>query len=370
MRRLTKKSCTPRRQMTAVLAGLMVVALAACGKASGAGSTETGAVAASRATPAAHKAVLEGSVSNAKAVRLAWFVPTSQNDYFAAIGDGIAAAAEARNASLTTFDAGFDEQKQFAQIQDAVATGKFDAFIVTPVNASGVGPAVAEAAKAGIKVVCGGGYPCGDDFTSKVSNAKGVVAQTAIPEHSLGESTGRLIVEACAGKNPCEVAQLPGAMIPAEEALFDGVKRVLASHPEIKVVARVEGKYLAEPARAATQDILQAHPGLDVIATSSDAMAEGVELAVKAAAVQDQVKIIGLAGGERGLKAIRNGTWFGTVMMYPVDEGLYLVDQAVRAVRSQPFTAGIDPAERLAWPRVFTAQNSAKFGNYSGQWAG
>ncbi|QIX26951.1 sugar ABC transporter substrate-binding protein [Nocardioides sp. JQ2195] len=308
-------------------------------------------------------------MSNAKPVKLAWFTPTTQNDYWKVNGVGIEAAAKARNATVTTFDAGFDEQKQYAQIQDAIATGKFDAFLVTPVDASGVVPAIAEAAEAGIKVVCGN-YPCGSNWETPVSDAEGVVAQTGIPEASLGKSTGQLIVEACEGKDPCEVAQLPGAMIPAEEALFDGVKQVLSSHPEIEIVARVEAGYLAAPAQAATQDILQSNPDLDVVAASSDAMAAGIELAVKAAGVEDQVKIIGLAGGQRGLAKVRSGTWFGTVMMYPFDEGMYLVDQAVRAVRSQRFRAGINPAEELAWPMVFTKENSAEFGDYSGQWAG
>ncbi len=115
---------------------------------------------------------------------------------------------------------------------------------------------------------------------------------------------------------------------------------------------------------------VQAHPDLDVVAASSDAMAAGVELAVNAAGVEDQVKIIGLAGGQRGLEKVRSGTWFGTVMMYPIDEGIYLVDQAVRAVRSQPFKPGINPAEELDWPLVFTKENSDEFGDFSGQWAG
>lgn len=370
MRRSRKESFSGYRWMTAAVVVLTVMGLSACGQASDADSAGAGKAALVRATPEAREKALDPPVSNSKAVDIAWFVATTQNDYFAAIADGIEAASKARNATVTTFDAGFDEQKQYAQIQDAIATGKFDAFIVTPVNAPGVVPAVAEAAEAGITVVCGGGYPCGDDFVSKVSNAEGVVAQTAIPEWSLGESTGRLIVEACEGKDPCEVAQLPGAMIPAEEALFDGIKQVLASHPEIELVARVEGEYLAAPAQAATQDILQAHPGLDVVAASSDAMAAGVELAADAVGGEDRVEIIGLAGGERGLAKIREGAWFGTVMMYPVDEGLYLVDQAVRAARSQPFEAGIDPAEELPWPRVFTQANSVEFGDYSGQWAG
>ncbi|WP_180279738.1 sugar ABC transporter substrate-binding protein [Rhodococcus qingshengii] len=309
-------------------------------------------------------------MSNTEPVKVAWFVPTTQNDYFAVNGEGTEAAAKERNATVTMFDAGFDQQAQYAQIQDAVAAGEFDAFIVSPVNSSGVVPALAEAAKAGIKVVCGGGFPCGDDFESTISNAEGVVAQAAIPEASLGESTGQLIVEACEGIDPCKVAQLPGAMIPAEQAILDGIKRVISSHPEIEVVARAEAKYLTAPAEAATQDILQAYPDLDVIAASSDAMAAGVELAVTAAGAEDQVKIVGLGGGERGLAKVRNGTWFGTVMMYPFDEGMYLLDQAVRAVRAQPFEAGINPAGVLPWPGVFSVKNKTEFGSFSGQWAG
>lgn len=368
MRQATTKTKTAETTLIAVVA-LTALSLAACGKATDAEVTENGDSKVYSATPDAQEAVLNAEVSNEDAVDIAWFVPTAQNDYFAAVGDGIESATKGRNATLTRFDAGFDEQTQYAQIQDAIATKKFDAFIVSPVSAPGVVPAVAEAAAAGIKVVCGGGYPCGDDWENPVSNAEGVVAQTAIPEASLGENTGELIVQACADLDPCEVAQIPGAMVPAEEALFDALKATLASHPEIDIVGRVEGEYLAEPAQTATQDLLQAHPDLDVIATSSDAMAAGVELAVEAAEA-DRVKIIGLAGGERGITKVRDGAWFGTVMMYPLDEGMYLLDQAVRAVRSQPFEPGINPAELLDWPEAYTAENKGEFGDFTGQWTG
>ncbi|TWP32317.1 sugar ABC transporter substrate-binding protein [Leekyejoonella antrihumi] len=363
--------------MGVVLAVGMVVSLAACGKAGSAGSTGTGAAAAGAGaaaaepgTPRARKVVLESSVSNSKPVKLAWFVPSVQNDFQAANGKGIRVAAKARNATVTTFDANNDSQKQYGQIQDAVASGQYNAFLVTAVDATGVVPAIEEAAKAGIKVVCGGGYPCGSDFASKVSNAKGVVAQTVIPEVSIGRAQARVIVSACAGKDPCEVAQMPGALIPAEKALFGGMKQALASHPEIKIVTRAVGGYQAAPAETAAQNILQANPGVDVIVTSGDQMDTGVVLAVKAAGDQKKVKIIGLAGGQRGFAAVRNGTVFGTVMMYPFDAGLYMVDQAVRAVRSQPFKAGINPAEMASLPRALTAKNSAKFAGFTPQWPG
>lgn len=371
MRRLASNSSVVR---CAAVAAVVAVALslAGCGKASDDESEPDAAPSGGGtvATPEAQKAVLDTSVDDSQEVRIAWFVPTLENDYWAGDDKGIRAAADARNASVTTFDAGFDEQTQYGQIQDAIVTNKFDAFIVTPVNATSVVPAIAEAAQAGIKVVCGGGFPCGDDFESTVANAEGVVAQTTIPEAALGDGTGQLIVAACQGKDPCEVAQIPGAMVPAEDALYDALEKAIASSPSIKVVARAEGGYVAGPAQAAAQDMLQAHPDLDVIAASSDAMAAGVELAVQKAGLEDSVKIIGLGGGNRGLDKVRNGTWFGTVVMYPFDEGLYLVDQAVRAVRSQPFEEGINPAEKTSYPPFITTENSGEFDSFTGQWAG
>ena len=142
MRQPTFKSKTAQNSLIAVVA-LTAVSLAACGKATDVEATESDDSKGYSATPDAQEAVLNGEVSNEEAVDIAWFVPTTQNDYFAAVGEGIESATGERNATLTRFDAGFDEQTQYAQIQDAIATGKFDAFIVSPVSAPGVVPAVA-----------------------------------------------------------------------------------------------------------------------------------------------------------------------------------------------------------------------------------
>ena len=376
-----------RAHVMAALLAATALSVAACGQAAdadsssaeaGAASADAGAASAdagaadTKGTDIAEAAVLAKDVDNSKPVKIAWFTPSAQNAYVATVGEGLEAAADARNAELTSFDSGFDPAVQYTQIEDAIAAGQFDAFIITPVDSVGVGPAVKAAADAGITVVCGGSYPCGDDWVGTVSNMAGVVAQSLVTEASLGENTGQLIVEACADTSPCKVAQIPGAAsIPAEQALFEGLQSVISTNPAIEIVARADGGYQPAPAEAATQDFLQAHPDLNVIAASSDAMAAGVALAVEAAGLQDQVKIIGLAGSQLGLDNVRDGSWFGTVMMYPFDEGLYLVDQAVSAVRGQPFEAGIDTAKKqVDYPPVFTQENSSEFEGYTAQWLG
>lgn len=392
----TRSTRRPKARSQALAALLAVAALtaSACGQATDADSASTDAGAAStdagaastdagaastdagagdtKGTDIAEAAVLNKDVDNSKPVRIAWFTPSAQNAYVATVGEGLQTAADARNATLTSFDSGFDPAVQYTQIEDALASGQFDAFIITPVDSMGVAPAVKAAAEAGIAVVCGGSYPCGDDWVGTVSNMPGVVAQSLVTEASLGENTGKLIVEACADASPCKVAQIPGAAsIPAEQALFEGLQSVISTNPAIEVVARADGGYQPAPAEAATQDFLQAHPDLNVIAASSDAMAAGVALAVEAAGLQDQVKIIGLAGSQLGVDSVSEGKWFGTVMMYPFDEGLYLVDQAVSAVRGQPFEAGIDTAKKqVDYPPVFTQDNASEFDGYVPQWLG
>jgi ribose transport system substrate-binding protein len=121
-----------------------------------------------------------------------------------------------------------------------------------------------------------------------------------------------------------------------------------------------------------TQNVLQAHPDLNVVVTGGDQMTLGAERAVKAAGKTGQVKLIGSYGSELGVRALREKRWFGDTVSLPYDEGRVAVESIVAAVRGKklPFGANAGPAiiKRLSpIGRLITQQNAKRF---KAQWKG
>jgi ribose transport system substrate-binding protein len=273
----------------------------------------------------------DGPAQRTESIRVAFFAPGLANTYIPAQIRGAEAAAEARGASVTVFDAVFDSSKQVTQVQDAVASGRFDAFVIHAVDGNALVPQIEAAIEAGIEVACVSA-PCGPDLTSLEPQVEGLTVHVGHSFVTSGTLIGEQIVAACAERDPCKVAYLPGLYsYPSDRIRTEAVHTRVERDPTIEIVAEQEGKYLAEAARAALQNILQAHRDVDVVATTGDQMAFGMEQAIKAAGLEGEVEIIGNGASEVGVSAVKSGRWHATIVLLPYTEGRVSTDSVIRA---------------------------------------
>ena len=104
-----------------------------------------------------------------------------------------------------------------------------------------------------------------------------------------------------------------------------------------------------EGALAAAQNMLQANPDITGIFGFGDDAALAAAVAVKAAGLQDQVKVIGFDGMEEARKAVDSDpVMVGVIQQFPAEMGKTAVDTAVKVI------AGEDvPAEQPIVPGVY-----------------
>lgn len=379
-----------RDRWTAALAcGVLAVGVAACGSGDGGTEASTGSSGASASTAqtsdtnslaAANKTWTTGTppareqafanADNSKKVNIAYFVAAAANPFWAQTTAALQEVAGARNATVKLFDGGFDAANQQRQMQDALTSGRYDAFVVIPVANTNLIPIAAQAKAKGIPVVATGDFPLGPKFDTVEPQVPGVVGVAMTMPQAIVDALVEGVVQACEGVDPCEVAQISGGFkLPVEANIYNALKDALAKTPNAKLVAREEGGYLVDPARTAMQNILTAHPGVDVVSTTSDAMATGAETAVKQAGKLDQVKINGDAGSQEGIVAVRDGRWFMTAIQLPYDNGLYAGDLALRAARKQPIAdPSIDTIDKSGIDIVGTEKTLAAIPDFAGQW--
>jgi ribose transport system substrate-binding protein len=280
------------------------------------------------------------TAGHAKVKAVAFFGFAAANSFAQATWAGVKQTAAKNNVTAKFFDPNFNAQTQVSQIQDAITTGRYQAFVIQANDGNAVIPAIKQALKAHISVVA--------EFTPVGSNygtiKPPVAGMTFVGEAPVwnGTSLAKLGIQACKGLNPCNVAYLEGfKSLPLDNARTEAVKKQLGTASNVKLVADVEGGYTQASGLKAAQDALQAHPDINVIIGSSQAI-EGAQQAVKAAGKQGTIKLIGNGGSCQAVAGVRNGTWFATYIIAEKSSGAKAAQFAIDAANGKKVPLSFD----------------------------
>lgn len=350
-----------RRSYGFAAMSLLVVAslLAACGGANNQASSATTAAATAAGTTAA-----------AKPLKVAFFNAVATNTFTKAAVDGIEAMAKKVNAEVIAFDAKFDATVQANQMQDAVATGKFDIFIVIPINNAGLVPVAQEAVKAGITVVSILST-IGTNLDTLKSSVDGVITigQTFTAN---GTDIADQVVKACGTLSPCKVAYMPADAKQATEKIrSDAVLAGLAKVSAIEVVSTQPGGFDAGSGLTAAQNIITAHPDIDVMAASAGQAISGAIQAIGQAGLTGKVKVVSNGATIEDITGIRDGSIFASPVFLPRTEGSMAMELGAKAHRGEKVPTEVDeltysPIGRVAdTASLSTEKGKAFVGEYS-----
>jgi ribose transport system substrate-binding protein len=308
---------------------VLATALAVAGVAAGCGSSS------SSSSPS-------GSGGKKKVTGVAFFGFAAANSFAQATWSGIQSVTKPAGINAKFFDPNFSPQTQVSQIEDAITTGGYQVFVIQANDGNSVVPAVERAIKKGITVV-GEFTPIGSNYASITPPVPGLIF---VGEASVanGHSLGKLAIEACGSLNPCQVAYLQGdTALPLDVARTKAVLETLKTAPNVKLVADPQGGYTQADGLKAAQDVLSAHPNVNVIMGSSQAI-EGTELAVKKAGKLGKIKLIGNGGSCQAVKGVLDGNWFAS----------YII--AERSSGAKAAQLGIAAAEGKSVPHSFNTE--------------
>jgi ribose transport system substrate-binding protein len=305
----------------------------------------------------------------AEAPKIALFTPL-KNSYVNAVVETSTETAEGLGGSVEVFDANFDAQRQSSQIQDAIASQKFNAFIVYPLDAAGVVPVVEEAIAADIEVATET-TPVGPRDDVADPQVEGQAVASVNPPYLDGKSTAEAVKEACADRSPCEVIHILGDFAFYYDVGFlKGLKEGIAGS-EAKIVAEVKGEYQADPAYNAVREALQANEGVDVMTSTSDVMMGGAERAVTDAGLTpspEEVALIGNGGSDVAFKGVQAGTWWGSLVWLPDISAKRNVEMLAAAINDEPIDEPGVYTSELSPIGLFLKPDNA--GEFTPQWAG
>lgn len=236
--------------------------------------------------------------------------------FAAAIAKGFQDAAAKAGVRALVLDAQGDVQKQANDLDDLI-TSHVNGIVLMPQDSVVAQGWVDRATNAGIPVVAVAAE-VGDPKTRPIKDVyPKLTALVTQDETAAGEAAGELALKLLPPGRPAKIAIIEGAAgFPEVLQRRDGFKDALdrAGAP-YTIVASQPGDWKSETAEAACENILAAHPRVDLFYNESDDMVIGCARAVRAAG--SHAKLIGVGGSKLAVAAIKAGQVDGTVCYKP-----------------------------------------------------
>ncbi len=234
---------------------------------------------------------------------------------------------------IASSDARNDMNKQIADMEDMVTKG-VNLLVLNPRDPEGLVPAVAAAAAQGVKIVV---------IDSGISPKAKITTLVQSNNTANGELVGAWLAQQTKGK-ALKIALISGdkgnvvgqdRRLGVFRGLVEGQLR-LSGAVKFEVVAQGWGGWNHEGGLKAMEDILVAHPDVNVVLAENDSMALGARKALADAKKLQGVLVLAAADGQKeALELIKKGEYGATGLNDPALVAKTAVEFGVKAVNGQ-----------------------------------
>jgi ribose transport system substrate-binding protein len=216
-----------------------------------------------------------------------------------------------------------DPAQQSALIDEALALRpRPDAFVLSPVHATKVDPAIRRVAEAGIPMI---------GFVNPIDAAPSV-AYVSSDDHALASGIARHLFTHLGGQGRVLIVTGPTESFTSNERLR-GFRDAVAAFPGITVVDTIAGDYQRDTARARTGQWLQGHAAVDACLVANDIMAIGVLDALDAA--DRNAVVVGVNAIPQAIEAIAAGRMLATADFNAMQMAYLAAECAVRHLHGE-----------------------------------
>lgn len=290
-----------RKTLVATLATISAVALTACSTAAAPSTSGS----ASGSAPA-------------EKIKLGIAIPAGNETFWTSWIKGAQDEAAKLNVDLTITDAKNDAQTMNDQINTLIVGG-IKGLAVAAVDTTANKSTAQAATDANIPMITSNRTL--DLKYGGVGGANPIV-HTGFNDYQMGGFQGDLLIKACEGKNPCNVALQVGTLgaspqIDREKGLMDKI----AGTPSIKITMRETNSF--DPVKAAdvTQTMLQKSKDIAFMLCQTDPEALAAATVLKEQGLDSKIGVIGIGGSKEGVEAVASGKMYGTVRVSGHDDG-------------------------------------------------
>jgi ribose transport system substrate-binding protein len=288
-----------------------------------------------------------------------------------------AAEAQAKKlgVKVTGFNADNTPQTQSQQIQDAITTGKYKGFMIFHLNAQALKPQVAAAEKAGINVAVAD-TTFGDlESQIELSPTPGLLTTIGQSIGEQQEAFAESIRQACAKQvgegNPCNAAFMVGlSNFPTDTLRINYLKKTFATGP-IKLKLTPPGQYDTPTSQKVAQTFFSSNKDIDVFHSFGDQMSAGVITALKNLKITPgkDIQVLGAGGSEEMVAAIKDGSAFGTIALYPKSASVLGIQALVDALDGKKVEPVMNIVNGKDRPFLIDAEFLEEYPEFEPEWS-
>ena len=252
---------------------------------------------------------------------------TDVNPYFVKLRQAAMAEAKARGVTLIARSGKFDgdNEGQVSAMEALISAGA-KGILVTPSNSSGVLNIVKQAREKGIVVIA---------LDTATDPADAVDATFATDNFQAGVQQGQYARAALAGKSP-KLAMLDGTAGGTVDTFRHNgfLKGFGLQEGDAAIVGKQNTNGQQDKGQTGLENLLSAHPDINVVYTINEPAAEGAYAAIKSAGKTKSIVLTSIDGGCLGVKYVGAGRIGATVMQFPKKMAAQGVDAVVEYAKT------------------------------------
>ena len=272
---------------------------------------------------------------------------TEVNPYFVKLRQAAAAEAKKRGVTLIARAGKFDgdNEGQVAAVEDLISAG-VKGILITPNNSTGMLGVIKKARDKGILVIAldtATEPPDAVDATLATNNFEAGVLQGEYAKHAMGSKTPHLAM----------LDGTPGGSV--DNQRHDGyLKGFGIKEGDPAIVGRVDTHGALDQGQTGMENLLSAHPDINVVYTINEPAAEGAYAAIRSAGKTKSILLTSIDGGCLGVKYVKAHEIAATVMQFPKIMATRGVDDVVEYAKTGKKPSGfIDTGAMLITDHPF-----------------
>ncbi|TZF83787.1 substrate-binding domain-containing protein [Pedobacter sp. BS3] len=316
-----KRGLSVKQNFLCVLALVLLYGLTACNSKPGDSQNQSGEAAVTSKKDLSH-------------IKVGYCTPSLNASFYVALSKSIQNSVEGYGMKFISVDGQGDITKQITGVEDLIAKG-VDVLIINPLDPKALVPSVNAAVKSGLPVFIVDSYiePSARYITSVLADNQGN-----------GELVGEWIANKL-GKTKIKAAIISGAQgnpVGKEKRL--GFVRGIAEtqlrtlgYTDFSIVSQGWGGWSNNGGLKAMEDILAAHPDINVLMAENDAMAMGAMKAAQEAGKADNMLIVGFDGQKEALELIKQGKYGATALNSPIGLGKLVTESVVKYLNGDKY---------------------------------
>lgn len=266
------------------------------------------------------------------AITIGYSTPSLNAPFYVVLSQYVRKYAEAYGMRCVMADGQDDIIKQITSMEDLITTG-VDIMILNPLDHKALVPAVNSAAGSGVPVFIVDSQidETADYITSVQASNEGngwLIGEWTV--HQMSDSDIKVALISGSQGNPVGQAKRLG--------FFEGfteTQLMTRGHSELNILAQGWGNWTLLGGIQAMEDILTAHPDVNLLVAENDAMAMGALKAIEESGKADQVLVVGYDGQKEAYELIMEGKYGATALNSPAELARLVIESVVRYKNGQ-----------------------------------